>query len=170
MRLPPLRLRLGSERTVLLALLVFLAGIAVWPLLRLLLEAAQGRGVYGVLLARQTWVATEHTIVSALLGTLVALAIGAPAALALVLTDIRGKPALVFALMLPLIIPPQIVASAWIELCGPASPLLRPLGLAPRPGTPHPLYGLPGVSLLLGVEQAPLVFLSLAAGLRALPR
>jgi iron(III) transport system permease protein len=107
---------------------------------------------------------------TALAGTVLALALGTPAALLVTLTDLRGKAALVFAFMLPLLIPPQIIAAAWIELLGPASPLLRPFGLAPAAGSPHPLYGAGGVSLLFGVEHAPLVFLTLAAGLRALPR
>lgn len=162
-----------SEPAVFLALLLVIALLAVLPLGRLALEgvAAPGRSLLtSVLAARQTWVAAEHTVVTALLGTLLSVAIGVPAAVLLALSDLRGKAVLVFAFMLPLLIPPQIIATAWIELCGPASPLLRPLGLAPRAGVPNPLYGAGGISLLLGIEHAPLVFLALNAGLRALPR
>src|SRR5262249_53231895 len=45
-----------------------------------------------------------------------------------------------------------------------------PLGLAPAPGAANPLYGPLGISLLLGIESAPLVFVTLRAGLRRLPR
>src|SRR5205823_10693303 len=38
------------------------------------------------------------------------------------------------------------------------------------PGTRHPLYGPEGIILLLGLEQAPIVFRAVRAGLRALPR
>jgi len=166
---------LGSEQGVAAALLAIVAALSVWPITRLVIEglAPGGRfdpGLLGsVLTTPQNWLAAEHTLVTALLGTAISLLLGAPAALLLALTDLRGKSALVFAFMLPLLIPPQIIAVAWIELIGPASPLLRPLGLAPAAGTPHPLYGPGGISLLLGIEHGPLVFLALSAGMRALP-
>jgi iron(III) transport system permease protein len=166
---------LGSEQGVAAALLAIVAALAVWPITRLVIEGLAPGGRFdpallgGVLTTTQNWVAAEHTLVTALFGTSISLLLGAPAALLLALTDLRGKAALVFAFMLPLLIPPQIIAVAWIELIGPASPLLRPLGLAPAAGTPHPLYGPGGISLLLGIEHAPLVFLALSAGLRALP-
>jgi iron(III) transport system permease protein len=165
----------GSEPAIFLALLLTVCVLAALPMARLAIEGVLPRGradavLEAVLGDRETWTATWHTLVTGVLGTLISLALGVPAAIALVLTDIRGKAALVFAFMLPLLIPPQIIAAAWIELFGPASPILRPLGLAPRAGAPHPLYGGGGVSLLLGVEHAPLVFLALNAGLRALPR
>ncbi|MBV8650425.1 MAG: iron ABC transporter permease, partial [Alphaproteobacteria bacterium] len=165
-----------SETLLFTALVVIVTALAIVPLLRLALEGIAPGGrldltiLGGVLGARTTWVATAHTLVTSLLGTMLAVALGAPAALLVALTDIRGKSALVFAFMLPLLIPPQIIAVAWIELLGPASPVLRPLGLAPPSGAPHPLYGAGGVSLLLGIEQAPLVLLTLGAGLRSLPR
>jgi len=166
---------LGSEQGASAILFVVVAALAVWPITRLVIEGLAPGGVFdptllaSVLTTKQNWVAAEHTLVTALLGTAISLVLGAPAALLLALTDLRGKSALVFAFMLPLLIPPQIIAVAWIELIGPASPLLKPLGLAPAAGTPHPLYGPGGISLLLGIEHGPLVFLALSAGLRALP-
>src|SRR5258708_6296432 len=166
---------LGSEQGAAAALLVIVAALAVWPITRLVIEGLAPGGRFdpgllgGVLTTKQNWVAAEHTLVTALFGTAISLLLGAPAALLLALTDLRGKAALVFAFMLPLLIPPQIIAVAWIELIGPASPLLRPLGLAPAAGTPHPLFGLGGISLLLGIEHGPLVFLALSARLRARP-
>ena len=175
MNLPRRLALLGSEQGSAAALLAIVAALSVWPITRLVIEglAPGGRfdpGLLGsVLTTPQNWLAAEHTLVTALLGTAISLLLGAPAALLLALTDLRGKSALVFAFMLPLLIPPQIIAVAWIELIGPASPLLRPLGLAPAAGTPHPLYGPGGISLLLGIEHGPLVFLALSAGMRALP-
>jgi iron(III) transport system permease protein len=166
---------LGSEQGASAILFAVVAALAVWPIARLVIEGLAPGGVFdptllaSVLTTKQNWVAAEHTLVTALLGTAISLVLGAPAALLLALTDLRGKSALVFAFMLPLLIPPQIIAVAWIELIGPASPLLKPLGLAPAAGTPHPLYGPGGISLLLGIEHGPLVFLALSAGLRALP-
>lgn len=175
MNLPRRLALLGSEQGASTALFAIVAALSVWPITRLVIEGLAPGGSFdptllaGVLASKQNWVAAEHTLVTALLGTAISLVLGAPAALLLALTDLRGKSALVFAFMLPLLIPPQIIAVAWIELIGPASPLLKPLGLAPAAGTPHPLYGPGGISLLLGIEHGPLVFLALSAGLRALP-
>jgi iron(III) transport system permease protein len=96
--------------------------------------------------------------------------IGGAFALLVTLTDLRGKAPLVFCFMLPLMIAPQVTALAWIDLFGPNSTLLGALGIAPAPGTQHPLYGPAGIVLLLGLEYAPVVFLAVRAGMRALPR
>src|SRR5690606_21380589 len=64
----------------------------------------------------------------------------------------------------------QITALAWIELVGPSSPILRPLGLAGAPGETNPLYSLGGIVLVMGIEHAALVFLAVRAGLRSVPR
>ena len=72
--------------------------------------------------------------------------------------------------MMPLMIAPQVTALAWINLFGPNSTLLRVLGLAPAPGTPHPLYG-PGRHRAAAGDRAGAGrFLAVRAGLRALPR
>ena len=99
-----------------------------------------------------------------------ALLLGGSFALLVTLFDTRGKKPLTFCFMLPLMIAPQITALAWIDLFGPNSTLLGALGLAPAPGTAHPLFGPAGITLLLGLEQAPVVFLAARAGLRSLPR
>ncbi|MDW8443974.1 MAG: ABC transporter permease subunit [Acetobacteraceae bacterium] len=80
-----------------------------------------------------------------------------------------GRGVLVFLSVLPLLIPPQVMALGWIQASGPASPLLLALGLAPPLGTPNPVYGLGGMIAILGVQGAPLVLLSVAGTLRRLP-
>ena len=107
---------------------------------------------------------------SASLSGLIALVIGTSMALALALTDIRGKGVFVFLLLLPMMIPPQVTAIAWLQALGPGSPLLKALGLAPPPGTPHPLHSREGIIALLSLQHTPLVLLVVLAGLRALPR
>lgn len=166
----------GSERATIAALAVIVALLGVLPIARLAMEAVLPGGrldpslAVGVLSARSTWIAAWHTLASAGVGTLIAVALGLVLALLVGLTDIRGRTALVFCALLPAMIPPQVTALAWAQLFGPSSPLLRTLGLAPEIGTPNPLYGAGGIMFLLGVQHAPLVFLSVRAGLRALPR
>ncbi len=130
---------------------------------------ASGNSI-GVLTEPATYAAIRNTLVTATGGMLISVVIGALFAFAVALTDIRGKLTLSFAFMLPMMIPPQVTALAWVEMTGPASPLLKTLGIAPPLGSPQPLYSLFGISLLLGVQHAPLVFLALKAGLSASPR
>ena len=63
---------------------------------------------------------------------------------------------------MPLLLAPQVVALAWLQMFGPSSPLLKLLGIAPALGSRNPLYSPGGIILVLGVQYAPLVFLTLA--------
>ncbi|MCA1369977.1 iron ABC transporter permease [Bradyrhizobium sp. BRP14] len=124
----------------------------------------------GVLFGPATFAALRNTLITAAGGMLISLMLGAFFAFAMALTDIRGKLALSFAFMLPMLIPPQVTALAWVEMSGPSSPLLKTLGVAPPLGSPQPLYSLSGIALLLGMQHAPLVFLAVKAGLAGAPR
>lgn len=165
-----------GERVLLAVLLPALAVLSLWPMARLLAEAASPGpdldfpALRGTLAAAATWQATLNTVEIAVGATVVALLLGGLFAVLIAVTDIRAKTALVFAFMLPLMIPPQITAIAWIQVFGPSSALLKGLGLAPPPGTPNPLYSKAGIVLLMGIEHAAIVFLALRAGLRAIPR
>ncbi|WP_028580893.1 ABC transporter permease [Desulfogranum japonicum] len=117
-----------------------------------------------------TWTAAIHSLITASCSTLLAIILGGAWSYAIALTDIRGKSLLVFCLMLPMMIPPQVTALSWVQLFGPSSVLLNTFNLAPPLGSPQPLYSESGIILLLGIQQAPLVFLSLRAYLRNLPR
>ena len=123
-----------------------------------------------VLASPSTWRATWRSLESAIGGTLVSLLLGSAFALLVALTNIRGKPLLVFCFLIPLMIPPQVTALSWIQVFGPSSALLNIFGIAPPLGTPNPMYSREGIIMLLGVQHAPLVFLALRAGLRSLPR
>ena len=171
------RLRLDAETVLLGVLLAYIGVLTVWPLGRLFVEAlapgADGAPL-GVLReelsGRTAGRALANTLTVSLLATGVSVLIGASAAFLLTLTDVRMKGALAFALLLPLLIPPQITALAWIELMGPSSPILSGLGLAPAPGSTNPMYSPGGIVLVMGIEHATLVFLTVRAALAGLPR
>ena len=76
--------------------------------------------------------------------------IGGVVALLVSLTDIRGRNAFVFCFVLPLMIAPQVVALAWLQMFGPSSPLLKMLGIAPALGSRNPLYSPGGIILRAG--------------------
>lgn len=127
-------------------------------------------GVMTVLGEASLWSATYYTVITAILGTVISLVIGCLFAFLLTLTDIRAKGPLSFFFVLPMMIPPQVTALAWVQMSGPSSPLLKALHTAPPLGSPQPLYSVGGIALLYGVQHAPLVYLALRAGLMTLPR
>ena len=170
-------LNFNIETVLFAGLLLYIGLIAVLPLARLALGAlapdADGRPL-GILLGQWASLATRralmNTLQAGLLASLVSVVLGGLAAVGLTFADVRGKPILAFLVLLPLLIPSQITALAWIEFVGPSSPILQPLGLAPEPGTTNPLYSMGGIVLVMGVEHAALVFLTLRAGLLQVPR
>ena len=166
---------MNGERLALAVLFCAVAAISLLPVLRLLQEIVLPAGRFDpalltrVLGSPAVWRATWNTVVTGLGGAALALLAGGAAACLVTLTDVRGKSLLAFGFMLPLMISPQVMALAWLDLFGPNSAILKPLGLAPAIGTRHPLYGPGGILLLFGIEQAPLVYLAVRAGLRAVP-
>jgi iron(III) transport system permease protein len=173
----PVRSLFSSESALLAVLTGYVAVLGLWPLARLFVESlspgASGE-ILGLLLGQWRSAATQraliNTLESSLLATLLSVAIGTTAAFVLSLTDVRAKAALTFVALLPLLVPSQITALAWIELTGAGSPILGPLGLAPAPGATNPLYSKWGIVLVMGIESSTLVFLAVRAGLRNLPR
>lgn len=167
--------RAGSSQPAWLFPLIILVVLilSVLPLARLVvagIAALANGGVSAVLADPALWSATYYTIVTAILGTVISLVIGCAFAFLLTLTDIRGRGLLSFLFVLPMMIPPQVTALAWVQMSGPSSPLLKALHIAPPLGSPQPLYSVAGIALLYGVQHAPLVYLALRAGLVALPR
>ncbi|WP_109468338.1 ABC transporter permease [Albibacillus kandeliae] len=156
-------------------ILIPVALIALGPVVRLLLEGIGfGDGfttdhLSTVLTRDTTRTALLHSLATAGGGTVLSILIGASFAFLVALTDIRAKGALVFCLMIPMMIPPQITALAWMQVTGPSSVLLKTLGMAPPLGSPQPLHSPGGIVLLLGIQHASIVFLTLRAGLRMIP-
>jgi iron(III) transport system permease protein len=157
-------------------LFVVVAVLSVLPVLRLLSAAlAPGgsldlAGFYESLAQNSVFRAFGHTLDTAFCGAIAAFVIGAFFAVLVALTDLPGRKALGFLILLPLVVAPQVTALAWLHMTGPSSVLLNLIGLAPQAGTPNPLYGRFGIILLYGVQNSPIVFVALRAGLIRLPR
>ena len=114
--------------------------------------------------------AAWNTIESAVLSALGALVLGCTFAVTLSVATVRARMALAFLFALSLMVSPQVAALAFKSLAGPASPLLNALGLAPPPGSPNPMLGRGGVIAVLALHHAPLVAITLSAGLKTIPR
>jgi len=173
----PAARRLSGEALLLAGLFAYVAIVAILPLGRLLAEVLRP-GADGALLgiaaetlaSRSVARALNNTVQAALLSTAVSTVLGTALALLLRLTDLPGRRALLFLALLPMLIPPQISALAWIELTGPSSTLLALFGLAPAPGQTNPIYSMSGIVWVMGLEHMPLVLLSVAAGISVLPQ
>nr|WP_298096002.1 iron ABC transporter permease [uncultured Shinella sp.] len=147
--------------------------LSVLPLARLAMAgiaAFAADGALDMFSDAALWSAIYYTLVTAVIGTLISLVIGTLFAFLLTLTDVPGRGALGFLFVLPMMIPPQVTALAWVQISGPSSPLLKALHIAPPLGSPQPLYSAGGIALLYGVQHAPLVYLALRAGLMSVPR
>ncbi|MFC6491192.1 ABC transporter permease, partial [Nitratireductor sp. GCM10026969] len=174
--LPVPRLRRPNTEQVTLVLLALLvAAVSLGPLLRLIWAALMPDGAFDtarlkeLLWSRRVLEAIWNTVYISLSATVLAVVVGTAAALLVGLTDMRFRTAFVFGFVLPLMIPPQVTALAWIQSFSPASPILGALGLSLEGGVRHPLYSAAGIILLLGLYNAPLVFLTVRASLRRLP-
>ncbi len=168
----------GSERWVLWLLALVIGLLSVAPLVRLVWAAVAPQGVpdmqrlSGLLATPRVLRATGNTLMIALASTALALLLGTLAAWLVAISSMRAKSAWVFAFILPLMIPPQVTALAWVQALSPSSLLvqwLAALGLPVDRGGAPPLYSLGGIILLLGLHNAPLVFLAVRAGLQRLP-
>lgn len=166
----------GQEMALTAAVGVVIVLLSLLPMLRLIKEIIAPGGTLSTvaiktgLASASTWIATWHTLVVGIGGTILAVLSGTLVAVLITLTDIRARGALVLCYVMPLMIAPQVTALAWLQLFGPASPFLKLFGAAPPLGTKNPLYSTSGIILLLGVQYGPLVFLLVRAGLRKLPR
>lgn len=158
-----------------IALVVCACLLGGLPFLRLLWAALAPGGVFapaGALVeiaSRAALRATVHSLETAALSAIGALAIGGMVALLLAVTDIGCKRTIAFAFVFSMMIAPQVAALAFLSLAAPQSPILGALGLAPAPGTPNPLLGRGGIVLVMALHHAPLVAITLWSGLRSVP-
>ncbi len=159
-----------------MAFIVFCAVVlALFPALRLLVAAlapswSWNPSALASLATPIARLATWNTIETGVLAGIGSLMLGTIFALTLSATTIRAKMPLAFLFALSLMVSPQVVALAFKSLAGPASPLLNALGIAPQPGTPNPMLGRGGVIFVMALHHAPLVAITLSAGLKAIPR
>ncbi|MBY4890036.1 iron ABC transporter permease [Pantoea sp. DY-15] len=170
--------RFNSERLILAMLVLLIGLLSVAPLMRLVWTAIAPNGVPDIarltrlLASDRVLIASGNTLLIALSSTLISVVLGTAAAWLVALSDLRAKTAWVFAFILPLMIPPQVTALAWLQALAPSSPLALLFATLELPWFApgeQPLYSLTGIVLLLGTHNAPLVFLTVRAGLRRLP-
>ncbi|PJC87025.1 iron ABC transporter permease [Vibrio sp. HA2012] len=157
-------------------LLVMVGILTVLPSLQLFITSLSDisdggqSSLWRMLSQSSTWKALWHSFYTSSLAMLLSLLIGGTLAFLIALTNIGYKSLWAFLFMLPMMIPPQVMALCWIQLFGPSSTILKSLGMAPALGSSNPIYSAEGIAFLLGIQHAPLVFLALRTQLIALPK
>jgi len=150
---------------------LLLLALGVAPMVQLAVSVAMGllgpqqEAVLRALSAPNTLTALRHSLWIGAGGTLLAVLYGTAMALWVTLLPSRHRGSLAFAFVVQAMLPPQVVALAWLMLWLPLKSLLADWGWQV---SANPLHGPGGMVLLLGLHYAPLVFLTVRAGLFAL--
>ncbi len=161
-------------RGLLLLVVLWLALASVLPMAMLVRTAFAGTET-GLLDLLNEWRrpsvqrAISNSLTSSLGAMAVSLLLGGASAIVLATARVRGRRLFAFFFTLSMLIAPHVAALAFKTLLGPASPVLQAVGLAPPPGSPNPLLSLTGIVAVLGLHHAPIVMLTLLAGMRTIP-
>ncbi len=161
----------AQERGLLGLALLFLGLFTLLPALYLSLQTGLAlvgparEAVWATLISVDAWRASRHTLEVGLGGTLLALVYGLVFALFVTLTPARPRQWLVFAFVVQALLPPQVVALAWTQLWLPLKNAMIAQGWDSWQTISNPLQSREGIILLLGIHYAPLVFLTVRAGL-----
>ncbi|MEO8546059.1 MAG: iron ABC transporter permease [Betaproteobacteria bacterium] len=164
-----------SEQLATVVCVLFLLLFALLPVARLVLELVLGllgdqRGaMLTALLSSATLTASWHSIEVGVVGALIAAIYGLLVASLVTLTNVRFRNWIVYAFVVQAMLPPQVVALAWLQIWAPLRDLLQAWGWDNASSFGNPLQGRAGIMALLGVHYAPLVFLTVRAGLLNLP-
>jgi iron(III) transport system permease protein len=104
------------------------------------------------------------------LATLVALVLGLPVAFALARPDLPWRRACWVLVLVPLLIPPYVMAGAWIHLLSPLGWVSRTLVGLFGPGAAPRVQSVAGCAWCLGLSFFPVIAFMVAAGLSCLDR
>ncbi|HQX57931.1 MAG: iron ABC transporter permease [Rhodoferax sp.] len=164
-----------GEPTAAVACVLFLMLFALLPVARLAIELVLGllgdqrAAMVGALQSSSTLTASWHSIEVAVVGALIASIYGLVVASLVTLTNVRYRNWIVYAFVVQAMLPPQVVALAWLQIWSPLRGLLQSMGWENAAAFGNPLQGRAGIMALLGIHYAPLVFLTVRAGLLNVP-
>ncbi len=149
-----------QRRGFLSLLVVLLFTIGVLPVLSMWVKSVMVDGRFSlaayedVLASRHQWTLMGHSMALSLLVTVLAVAAGTPLGILLGKTDLPFRRFFTALFVIPLLIPPYIIAVAWSDLLGASSA--------------HLLFGLPGCVLVLFPVFLPVPMLLTILFLRAI--
>lgn len=153
-----------------MGLLVLLAVTSALPLTRLFQRALTHEGLSWLLDSNQALRALGNTLRTSLLVSVLATVSGVVLSLLIERHRVPARSLLRITIMLPLVVPPHILALAWLSWLGTTGLLSRQIAaLFSLERVPWTLYGEAGIIVLLTVFALPVAYLTIAAGLRRLP-
>jgi iron(III) transport system permease protein len=103
----------------------------------------------GLLTSAHQWTLMGHSITLSVLVTGLTVAVGMPLGLLLEKTDLPWRRFFTVLFVIPLLIPPYIIAVSWFDLMGQEGLLAHLLGASVTSATAHFLSGLPGCVFVL---------------------
>jgi len=151
-----------------------LLAIGLLPVLSMLVKSVfvDGRfslASYGGLLASaHQWTLMGHSVVLSVLVTSLTVAVGMPLGVLLGKTDLPLRKFFTVLFVVPLLIPPYIIAVSWFDLMGREGLLAYLLGASTAGATARFLFGLPGCVFVLFSVFLPIPMLLTMISLRTI--
>ena len=157
-----------------IALVIFLVA-SVAPVLYMLTAFLAGSfrnpsTVSSILIDFRQLVLLKRSISIGFYATLVALGFGLPAGIALAAKDLPFRKLLQLLVLMPLLIPPYVMAGAWIHLLNPTGAFNQLLQYFFGPSVKLSAFSQAGCVWSLGISYFPVIAIMLAAGLSKVDR
>ena len=121
--------------------------------------------VANVLVDMRQLVLLGHSMIIASSATLVAFGLGLPVAIIIAARDLPLRRLFHLLILIPMLIPPYVMAGAWIHLFSPSGLINRTLASVFGSSVKVNIFTKPGCAWCLGISFFPLVAIILAAGL-----
>ncbi len=143
------------RRAFLTFIVVLLVTIGLLPVLSMLIKSVVVDGHFsmasyeGLLTSARQWTLMRHSLVLSTLVTALTTAAGVPLGILLGKTDLPLRRFFTVLFVVPLLIPPYIMAVSWFDLLGREGLLAHLLGPSAAAVTTSLLFGLPGCAAVL---------------------
>ncbi len=148
---------------------------AIAPIAYMLLRSAlalftDDSSLSTLILSNRQLLLLARSLALAFMSVLVAFVIGFPTAFILSARDLPCRKLCYFFVLVPLLIPPYIMAGAWIHLLSPSGLINRTLGAAFGPSIKLSVFSMIGCMWCLGISFFPIIAIVVAAGLARIDR
>ena len=144
-----------AKRLSLGFIVLLLLTIGLLPVLSMLIKSVIGNGHFslaaygGLLTSARQWTLMQHSMVLSSLVTVFTVMVGLPLGILLGKTDLPWRRFFTVLFVIPLLIPPYIIAVSWFDLLGNEGLLAHLFGVSATRATARLLFGLPGCTAVL---------------------
>jgi iron(III) transport system permease protein len=163
-----------QRRLGLALIVILLVTIGLLPILSMLIKSVMIEGhlsleaYAGILTSSRQWTLMGHSFALSSLVTLLTVAVGLPLGVLLSKTDLPLRKTLGILFVIPLVIPPSIIAIAWSDLLGHGGLLASLAGSWVAEVSSPLLFGLPGCVAILFSVFLPIPMLLTMVSLRTI--